>query len=70
MENAAKKEQPGADAEAIEKMNQPIDVNADYRISGQTIAQLYTLIDEIPMKYARSILPCVATNIDKLPTKD
>lgn len=54
----------GADAAAISKMNQPIDMDADYRISGAAIAELYRLIDEVPMKYARTMLPVVAMNIE------
>lgn len=54
----------GASAEAVEKMNTPIDVEADYRISGAVITQLYAAIDEVPMKYARQLLPLVAMNVE------
>lgn len=67
-----KEKQPGAgaSAEAVERMNVPIDVEAEYRISGQVIAQLYTQIDEVPMKYARTILPLIGMNIERILPED
>lgn len=49
----------------IQKMSQPIDTAAVYEIPGSALVQLYALIDEVPMKYARAILPVVAMNITK-----
>lgn len=53
------------DVAEIQKMSQPIDVSAIYEIPGTALVQLYALIDEVPMKYARAILPVVAMNITK-----
>lgn len=61
--------QAGPDAEALARMNQPIDVKAEYTIPGAAIVELYKQIDEIPMKYARVILPILAMNIDRPETK-
>lgn len=60
----AKQPAQGSDVAAIERMNTPIDIDADYRIPGAVIAQLYQAIDEVPMKYARQLLPLVAMNVE------
>lgn len=52
--------------EAIERMQQPIDAGAEYRISGRAVIGLYQLIDEIPMKYARQLLPALAGNLERI----
>lgn len=62
--NRTTKPEAGADVAAIERMNTPIDIDADYRIPGAVIAQLYQAIDEVPMKYARQLLPLVAMNVE------
>jgi hypothetical protein len=56
----------GPTADQMARMNAPLDVGADYRISGQTLVAIYQLIDEIPMKFARQLLPAIQMNIDKL----
>lgn len=56
---------PTEQVEELQKMSQPIDVSAIYEIPGTALVQLYALIDEVPMKYARAILPVVAMNITK-----
>lgn len=53
-------------AEVERRMNQPIDPAGLYTISGQAIVQLYSLIDEVPMKYARQLLPTLAMNITRI----
>ncbi len=56
---------PADQVEELQKMSQPIDTAAVYEIPGAALVQLYALIDEVPMKYARAILPVVAMNITK-----
>ena len=53
-------------AEDLARMSSPLDVGANYRISGQTLVGLYQIIDEIPMKYARQLLPAIQMNIERI----
>lgn len=53
-------------AEDLARMSSPLDVGADYRISGQALVGIYQMIDEIPMKYARQLLPAIQMNIDRI----
>lgn len=53
-------------AEAERRMNQPIDPAGLYTITGEAIVQLYAMIDEVPMKYARQLLPTLAMNITRI----
>ena len=55
-----------AEIDLAQKASQPIDVNATYQISGRTVAELYALIDEVPMKYAKLLLPTLAVNLEKV----
>lgn len=67
MSDANQKQAPNqAEIELAQKAAQPIDVNADYKISGRTIANIYTIIDEIPMKFAKILLPELAVNLEKI----
>jgi hypothetical protein len=53
-------------AEVERRVNQQIDPEATYTIPGQAIVQLYALIDEVPMKFARQLLPTLAMNITRI----
>ena len=53
-------------AEMERRINQPIDPEAVYTIPGQAIVQLYALIDEVPMKFARQLLPTLAMNVTRI----
>ena len=64
--SGAKNKQQKEEIDLAQKAAQPIDVNATYTISGRAIAELYQLIDEVPMKYAKLLLPTVAVNIEKV----
>lgn len=72
MNNASKNPTPQAAmiAEAEQRMNRPIDPAATYAISGQAVVQLYSLIDEVPMKFARQLLPTLAMNINRINEPD
>ncbi len=54
------------DPAMAQKMNQPIDPDGTYSIPGGALVQLYAELDEVPMKYARRILPLVAMNIERI----
>ena len=59
---------PTPDPEMMAKMNRPLDTSVPYHaINTQAVLQLYQAFDELPMKYARMLLPLVATNIEPLP---
>jgi len=58
-------QQPGPDPELVQKMSQPIDASATYTISGQAVVGIMQLIDEVPMKYARQLLPAIVQSLDK-----
>jgi len=64
-----KTQSPEDQVEELQRMSQPIDTAAVYEIPGSALVQLYALIDEVPMKYARAILPVVAMNITKTKKK-
>lgn len=53
-------------AEAERRMNQPIDPAGLYTITGEAIVQLYAMIDEVPMKYARQLLPAIVGSLEKV----
>lgn len=53
-------------ADMERRINQPIDPEATYTIPGQAIVQLYALLDEVPMKFARQLLPTLAMNVTRI----
>lgn len=63
------KTQAELDDEAmVQKMRQPIDATAEFHmIRTSTILQLEALIDEVPMKYAKLLLPTLKQGIEPLP---
>ena len=63
MSDPAELKQP--DADLVQKMSQPIDTTATYEISGQAIVGIMQLVDEVPMKYARQLLPAIVGSLEK-----
>jgi hypothetical protein len=64
MSDPAELKQP--DAALVQKMSQPIDTSATYEISGQAIVGIMQLVDEVPMKYARQLLPAIVGSLEKV----
>ena len=64
MSDPAELKQP--DADLVQKMSQPIDTSATYEISGQAIVGIMQLVDEVPMKYARALLPAIVGSLEKV----
>lgn len=52
-------------AALMERMSQPIDPGATYRIQGQALVQILAMIDEIPTKHGRLMLPAILTSIER-----
>jgi len=67
-ENDQQPEMPQLNPETMARMQRPLDASIPYyAIPTQAILQMYQAIDEIPMKYARVLLPMIQANIDPLP---
>jgi hypothetical protein len=59
-------QQQAPDADLVQKMSQPIDTTATYEISGQAVVGLMQIVDEVPMKYARQLLPAIVGSLEKV----
>ncbi len=52
-------------AALMQRMSQPIDPAAIYRIEGAALVQILNLIDEIPTKHGRLMLPAILTSVER-----
>lgn len=60
--------QPTAQDQMAQRMSRPLDTSVKYhRIDTASIVELVRLIDEIPMKYAKQMLPVLQMSIEPLP---
>jgi hypothetical protein len=61
---------PGIDQELIARMSRPLDTSVEFHtIPTKRILELYQVIDEIPMKFARMLLPMIQGSIEPLKGK-
>lgn len=58
------------DPELVQKMSQPIDATATYQIKGESVVGIMQLIDEVPMKFARMLLPALVGSLEKVPPQE